>query len=169
MSVTLRVRAATLTRVTTTRHDSFTVESRVDAPPASVFAAFAEPARRRTWIRMPGSGARYEEDFRVGGSDVASSTFRLPDGEQHLLNTAVYLAIEPVRRIVWSYTAAVDDVDRWASLVTVELETDGGGTLLRWTEQVAFLVASERPDDDLLHLRGAIRLRLNGLAAAVVD
>jgi uncharacterized protein YndB with AHSA1/START domain len=169
MRTTLRGAAGTLARVTTTRHDAFTVESKVIATPALVFAAFSEPRRRRRWIRMPGSGAVYDEDFRVGGFDVARSTFRLPEGEQRLLNTAVYLAIQPGRRIVWSYTAAVDDVDRWASLVTVELEPVDDGTLLRWTEQVSFLVASERPDDDLLHLRGAIRLRLNGLAAALED
>lgn len=151
------------------RHDAFTATSVVAAPPERVFAAFAEPERRRRWIRMPGSAARYDEDFRVGGSDLARSTFRTPDGEQRLLNTAVYLAITPPARIVWSYTAAVDDVDRWASLVTIELEPadGGGGTALSWTEQVAFLVASERPDDDLLHLRGAVRLRLNGIAAAL--
>jgi uncharacterized protein YndB with AHSA1/START domain len=153
--------------VGTTRHETFTVTSKVEAPPETVFRAFADPERRRRWIRMPGSGARYSEDFRVGGSDVATSTFRLPEGEQRLLNTATYLEIVPDRRIVWAYTAAVDDVDRWASLVTVELDEDDGGTTLSWTEQVAFLVASERPEDDLLHLRGAIRLRLNGLAAAL--
>ena len=116
---------------------------------------------------MPGSAARYEEDFRVGGVDVARSVFRLPEGEQRLLNTAVHLEIVPDRRLVWAYTASVDEVDRWASLVTVELEPDGGGTVLSWTEQVAFLVESERPGDDLPHLRGAIRLRLNGLGAAL--
>jgi hypothetical protein len=38
---------------------------------------------------------------------------------------------------------------------------------VRWTEQVSFLVPSERPEDDLAHVRGGTRLRLNGLAAAV--
>jgi uncharacterized protein YndB with AHSA1/START domain len=155
--------------VTTTRHDAFTVSARLADPPARVFAAFAEPERRRRWIRIPGTGARYEEDFRVGGFDVARSTFRLPEGEQHLLNTAVHLEIVPNRRLVWAYTAAVDGIDRWASLVTVELAADGDGTVLSWTEQVAFLAASERPEDDLPHLRGAVRLRLNGLAAALED
>ena len=98
---------------------------------------------------------------------MATSTFRLPQGDQRLLNRAVYLEIDPPSRIVWSYTAAVDEVTRWASLVTVELDSTTAGTAVRWTEQVAFLVASARPEDDLLHLRGAVRLRLNGLAAAV--
>jgi uncharacterized protein YndB with AHSA1/START domain len=149
----------------TTRHDVFTITVPVPAPPVRVFAAFADPEQRRAWIRMPGSGASYEQDFRVGGFDVARSTFRLPEGDQRLLNRAVYLEIDAPDRIVWSYTAAVDDVVRWAALVTVELGATPTGTSVRWTEQVAFLVASARPEDDLLHLRGAIRLRLNGLAA----
>ena len=151
------------------RHDAFTVARRLDATPAQVFAAFAEPERRRRWIRMPGSRAAHQEDFRVGGTERSTSTFVLPEGEQRLENLAHHLEIEVGRRIVWAYTAAVDDVVRWASLVTVELAADPDGTAtdLTWTEQVAFLVASERPDDDLAHLRGAVRLRLNGLDAAL--
>jgi uncharacterized protein YndB with AHSA1/START domain len=151
-----------------TRHDTFTVRIEVPAVPDRVLAAFVEPERRRRWIRMPGAGAVYEEDFRVGGIDRARSTFPLPEGEQRLANTAVHLVIAP-RRLVWSYTASVDEIERWASLVTVELEPRGDGTAVTWTEQVAFLVASERPEDDLLHLRGAVRLRLNGLVGALVD
>ena len=149
------------------RHDAFTVLLTLPMPPHQVFRAFSDPERRRGWVRMPGSGAVYEQDFRVGGFDVARSSFRLPEGDQRLLNTAVYLAIDPPGRIVWSYTAAVDDVTRWASLVTVELAPTSAGTTVSWTEQVAFLEESTRPQDDLLHLRGAVRLRLNGLAAAV--
>jgi uncharacterized protein YndB with AHSA1/START domain len=154
--------------MTLTRHHEFTVSIVVPAPPARVLTAFAEPDRRRRWIRMPGTGARYSEDFRVGGFDVASSTFSLPEGDQRLLNTAVYHSIED-DRLVWSYTAAVDDVIRWASLVTVGIAPHPDGTAVSWTEQAAFLSASERPEDDLPHLRGAIRMRLNGLAAALLD
>jgi uncharacterized protein YndB with AHSA1/START domain len=148
------------------RHDTFTIRTRLAASPDRVLAAFADPERRRRWIRMPGRGADYQEDFRVGGVDVARSTFPLPEGDQRLENRAVHLAIEP-GRLVWSYTAAVDGVIRWASLVTVQLAAEGEGTALTWTEQVVFLAESDRPRDDLLHLRGAIRLRLNGLPAAL--
>lgn len=51
--------------------------------------------------------------------------------------------------------------------MTVELALMDGGTHLRWTEQAAFPARSARPEDDLPHLRGATRLRLNGLPAAL--
>jgi uncharacterized protein YndB with AHSA1/START domain len=86
-----------------TRHDSFTLARHLDAPPAAVFAAFADTELWRKWFRMPGSAASYEHDFRVGGLDLAQSAFTHPDGR-------------------------VDDVPRWASLVTVELHPDGNGT-----------------------------------------
>lgn len=54
-------------------------------------------------------------------------------------------------------------------LVTVELQGADDGTAIGSTEQVAFLAGSGRPEDDLPHLRGAIRLRLNGSAAALID
>ncbi|MFJ9854209.1 hypothetical protein [Streptomyces sp. NPDC101150] len=44
---------------------------------------------------------------------------------------------------------------------------DCAGTQLRWTEQAAFLTPSAQPEHDFPHLRGATRLRLNGLAAAM--
>jgi uncharacterized protein YndB with AHSA1/START domain len=148
------------------RHDEFTVRIAVPAPPPRVLAAFVEPERRRRWIRMPGSGARYEDDVRVGGTDVATSTFRLPTGEQRLENRTTHLLITE-RRLVHAVAALVDDELRWASLVTVDLVPHGDATEVRWTEQVSFLVPSERPEDDLAHVRGGTRLRLKGLAAAV--
>jgi len=75
------------------RHDTFTVRIEVDAAPERVLAAFAETERRRRWLRMPGSSAQYEEDFRVGGVDTARSAFPVPRGEQRLRNTAVHLEI----------------------------------------------------------------------------
>src|SRR5512146_451347 len=134
-----------------TRHNSFTLTRHFDAPPAVVFALFADTQLWRKWFRMPGSGAAYEHDFRVGGVDLASSDFTHPDGRvERLANSAVYLYIEPDRRVVYAYQTIVDGLPRWTSLVTIELHpdldvTDRGagasppGTEMVWTEQVAFL------------------------------
>ncbi|CAM5280983.1 SRPBCC domain-containing protein [Streptomyces tanashiensis] len=150
------------------RHETFTVESRPAAPPSAVFEAFADDAVRRRWFRMPGRHATYRHDFTVGGGEVASSVFPVPDAEpERLAYASRYLEITPGRRIVFVYTSRVDDVPRWTSLVTVELYPEAGGTRLRWTEQAAFLTPSAEPDHDLPHLRGATRLRLNGLPAAL--
>ncbi|MGW4749487.1 SRPBCC domain-containing protein [Streptomyces sp. NPDC004290] len=150
------------------RHDTFTVESRQAASPGAVFGAFADIEVRRRWFRMPGRHAEYRHDFRVGGGEAASSEFPVPDAEpERLAYASTYLAITPDARIVFAYTSTVNDVPRWSSLVTVELRPEGDGTRLRWTEQAVFLTPSAEPAHDLPHLRGATRLRLNGLPAAL--
>ena len=67
-----------------TRHDSFTLARHLDAPPAAVFAVFADTELWRKWFRMPGSAASYEHDFQVGGLDLAQSAFTHPDGRRYL-------------------------------------------------------------------------------------
>lgn len=150
------------------RHDTFTIERRFDSSPADVFAAFAHEPTRRRWFRLPGSGATYQHEFRVGGGEDAHSTFTLPDAEpERLAYHSHYLDIVADRRIVFAYTSAVDDVTRWVSLVTVLLSDDDTGCLLTWTEQVTFLTRTGDGSDDFPHLRGGTALRLNGLSAAL--
>jgi uncharacterized protein YndB with AHSA1/START domain len=72
-------------------HESFTVSRRFDASPSDVFGLFADETTWRRWFRMPGSAATYTHDFRVGGSDHATSEFRMPDGRiERLENSATY-------------------------------------------------------------------------------
>ncbi|MFJ8083178.1 SRPBCC domain-containing protein [Streptomyces sp. NPDC096205] len=150
------------------RHETFAVELHLDAPPSAVFEAFADPSVRRRWFKLPGRDATYDHHFSVGGGETASSVFPVPGAApERLAYTSRYLDITPASRIVYAYTSVVDDIPRWSSLVTVELHPDSGGTHLRWTEQAAFLAASAVPEHDLPHLRGATRLRLNGLTVAL--
>lgn len=150
------------------RHDTFTISRRLEAAPAAVFAAFADSDVRRRWFRLPGSGAVYRHEFRVGGGETAHSTFSvLGSAPERLEYRSRYVDIVPERRIVFVYESTVDDLLRWTSLATVLLADDSGSTLLTWTEQVAFLVRTGDGSADLPHLRGATSLRLNGLAAAL--
>ncbi len=153
-----------------TRHDSFTLTRVYSAAPADVFALFEETAKWRRWFRMPGREATYDHEFRVGSGDTATSVFVHTDGRtERLENRSDYLHIEPDRRIVYAYASAVDDVTRWVSLVTVELQVAQSGTELTWTEQVAFVTATGDGSHDLPHLRGAIQLRLNALGIALAE
>jgi uncharacterized protein YndB with AHSA1/START domain len=147
-------------------HATIQLERRLDAPPASVFAAFADESLRRRWVRMPGRVTAIAHEFRVGGGERLEAEFTHPDGRiEQLLSTSRYHEITPGRRLVYSYDSSVDGVVRWASLVTVVLAPEGeAGTLLTWTEQVAFLAFTGDGSAELPHLRGAIALRLNGLA-----
>ncbi|MDN4614868.1 SRPBCC domain-containing protein [Leifsonia sp. F6_8S_P_1B] len=149
-------------------HETFTVTSRLEAPPERVFAAFADDAVRRRWFRLPGRSPEYRHLFAVGGGEEAHSTFTHPDGSTESLRyRSRYLDIVPARRIVFGYESSVDDVLRWTSLVTVLLAPDGDGTTLDWIEQVAFLERTGDGSADLPHLRGGTILRLNGLPAAL--
>jgi uncharacterized protein YndB with AHSA1/START domain len=150
-------------------HDTFTIARSFDLDRAEVFAGFADDRRRRRWVRMPGSGATYDHDFRVGGGEDARSTFSLPGmPAETVRNRSRYLGIVPDRRIVFVYEAIVDGVTRWVSLVTVTLEdAPEGGTTLTWTEQATFLVRTGDGSADLPHLRTGTALRLNGLPAAL--
>ena len=151
---------------------SFTVERDLAASPDQVFAAYAEPGLRRRWLRVPGDAteARYELDFRPGGREMRRGRFA-PSGvagtEELIEYRAVFWDIVPGARLVFSYELVLDGVRQWASLVTVELSAQGGGTLLRHTEQYAYLAHPGDGSQEIAHLQGSTSLQLNGLAAAL--
>lgn len=157
------------TAVSGVRHHTFTVTREFDAAPETVFRVFAEDGLRRVWFKLPGQNAQYSFDFRVGGAEWARADFTPLEGEpERVENRSHWIDIVPGRRVVQVYEACVNDVRMWTSLVTVELyRQPEGGTLLDWTEQVAFLNYRDDGGVDLQHLRGAINLRMNGLAKAI--
>lgn len=157
-------------------HGAFTLTRDLSAPPAAVYAAFAEPALRARWFRLPGPSAaqRYELDFREGGGEVASNSFPIGDRVEELEYRSRFFDLVPGARIVYGHEAVVDGLRRWVSLTTVELAPTGDGTRLSWTEQYTFLMLTEADDDDpgegegsvdVAHLRGGTGLRINGLAS----
>ena len=148
-------------------HASFTIELRVDATPANVFAAWAEPALKRRWFGDAEGWTDVEHrlDFRAGGSEYA--TGRRPGGPLHA-NETVFLNIVPQRRIVFAYTMRLDDKPISASLATVTLQPDGGGTRLVYTEQAAFLDGLDSVDQrrsGWIWLLGELEAAVGGKAA----
>jgi uncharacterized protein YndB with AHSA1/START domain len=56
-------------------HSTFVIERSYPTTPERVFAAFADPAKKRRWFA---EGREFEMDFRVGGGE--HSRFHMKDG-----------------------------------------------------------------------------------------
>ena len=119
-------------------HATFSVERTYPEPPARVFKAFTDKTAKLRWY-VGGEGWEvfaYELDFRVGG--VESSRFAWKGGPE-VTNDTVFQDIVPERRIISAYRMTVAGKPISASLSTMELFPEGGGTRLVYTEQGAYL------------------------------
>jgi uncharacterized protein YndB with AHSA1/START domain len=123
-------------------HSTFVIERSYPTTPERVFAAFADPAKKRRWFaESDGFAVReFEMDFRVGGSE--HSRFNMQDGTP-LANDTSYQDIEPNRRIVFAYTMSVGGRRISASLSTIELFPSDKRTNFVYTEQAAFFEGSD--------------------------
>lgn len=121
------------------QHATFVIERTYDAPPARVFAAWAEPKAKAQWFA--GTAGKWKElkramDFRVGGRERLRGAWTggpVSDFEAH------YHDIVQDERIVYSYSMHLDETRISVSLATIEFGPAGAGTRLVVTEQGAFL------------------------------
>ena len=122
-------------------HATFTLERSYPAPPARVFAAWADPAAKARWF-AGGPGSGHQLDFRIGGREVARGG---PDGGPVMTFESLYRDIVPGERIVYTSTLSAGDDVMTVSVTTVEFSPAAGGTRLVLTEQGAFLDGREEP------------------------
>ena len=127
-------------------HDTIVLERRFALAPEKVYAAWSDAAQRARW-HFPGDDwelAEFDQDFRVGGHERARFG---PKGAPILREEGRFLDIVPNQRIVSAGTMHEDEVRISITLCTVELAADGDGTLLKLTDQSAFLDGRESPSD----------------------
>jgi uncharacterized protein YndB with AHSA1/START domain len=130
-------------------HNTFVVERDYPTTPERVFAAFADPAKKRRWFAEGENHTvdEFEMDFRVGGAERARSHFkeRSPFPGVALINDGIYHDIVPHRRIVSSSTMTLGDRRISTSLVTAEILPNQTGAKLVLTHQGAFFEGSDGP------------------------
>ena len=128
-------------------HSTFVLERSYPAPPELVFAAFADPARKRRWFIDAGGNQveHYELDFRVGGKERGRFVHGVPPKGITCTHDTRFQDIVPNRRIVLASTMSVGAQCISASLVTIELLPSGAGTDLILTHQGAFFEGADGP------------------------
>ncbi|MFS0705408.1 SRPBCC family protein [Cellulomonas sp. 179-A 9B4 NHS] len=114
-------------------HSTFVIERTLDAPVARVWRAFADLDEKRAWFGAGEGWTKTEEsdDLRVGGTAVDEGRF---DGGTLSRYVATYTDVVEHERIVLTYDMWLDGAHISTSLATYELEADGEGTHLRYTE-----------------------------------
>ncbi len=130
-------------------HNTFVIERFYPKTPERVFAAFADPAKKRRWF-AEGENHGVEEfamEFCVGGAERVRS--RLNAGTPFpgvlLLNEGIFQDIVPNARIVTASRMSLGDQRISASLVTIELLPNDTGTRLNCTHQAAFFEGADGP------------------------
>jgi uncharacterized protein YndB with AHSA1/START domain len=120
------------------QHATFTIERKLDFPPAKVFNAWADPNAKERWFGPPSDvkTENREQNFHVGGRDRLKGSW--PSGMVSEFS-AEYWDIVPNARIVYVYEMHLNGKKISVSLATVQFVAEGKGTRMIVTEQGVFL------------------------------
>jgi uncharacterized protein YndB with AHSA1/START domain len=130
-------------------HSTFVIERSYAVKPERVFAALADPNKKRRWFVEGGGNdvEHFEMDFRVGGTERARFiSHGAPVKGISFTNNASYQDIVPNQRVVLASTMSMGDKRISASLATFELLPSETGTDLIFTHQGAFFEGADGPE-----------------------
>ena len=127
-------------------HSTFVVERSYPQSPDRVYAAFAQPARKRRWYAEGDHEIQeYEMEFRVGGNERLRYSFKPghPIAGSEISNELNYQDIVPEKRIVQTAKMSLNGKPIQIAVITFEFLSSGNGTSLVLTSQGTFI---EWPD-----------------------
>lgn len=123
-------------------HSTFVIERSYPQPPDRVFAAFAQPARKRRWYAEGDHEIQeFEMEFRVGGSERFRYRFKEghPIAGSEIANDSTYQDIVPENRIVVTARMSLNGKPISITIVTLEFVASDTGTTLILTNQGTFV------------------------------
>ena len=123
-------------------HSTFVIERSYPQPPEHVFAAFAQPARKRRWYAEGDHEVQeYEMEFQVGGGERFRYRFKEghPIAGSEIDNRSTYQDIVPDQRIVSTQKMSLNGKAININLLTFEFLPSGTGTNLVLTNQGTFV------------------------------
>ena len=118
---------------------TLTIKKQLPAPPEVVFDAWTTPSHMANWISPMTTATVPKLDLRVGGE------YRIDmHGEnKDYVHTGSYKEIDRPNKLVFSWFS--DGTQQQETIVTIELEAAGGGTLLTLTHE---RIPKEKSRDD---------------------
>ncbi len=123
-------------------HSTFVIERNYPQPPDRVFAAFAQPSRKRRWYAEGDHEIQeFEMEFRAGGSERLRYKFKQghPIAGSEISNESTYHVIAPEQQIVMTSMMSLNGKTTVVMITSFEFLPAGTGTDLVLTHQGAFL------------------------------
>jgi uncharacterized protein YndB with AHSA1/START domain len=122
-------------------HSTFVIERNYPQSPDRVWAAFAQPERKRRWYAEGDHETQeFEMEFKVRGNERHSYRFKdvHPLAGQVISNEGTFHVISSGECIVSSSTMSLNGKPILVSLLTMKFVPNASGTDLIFTEQGAF-------------------------------
>jgi uncharacterized protein YndB with AHSA1/START domain len=127
-------------------HSTFVIERNYPQSPERVYAAFAQPARKRRWYAEGDHEIQeFEMEFRVGGTE--RFRYRFTEGHpiagSEIANESTYQDIAPENRIVNTTRMSLNRKPILVAVLTLEFVPSESGSNLVLTNQGTYI---EWPD-----------------------